>query len=55
MASTLNQLHAGNISTEEVLKMTLEGAEDHRGISSDNYSNLDRKFKSWSDFSIERK
>lgn len=35
--------------------MILEGVEDYRGIFSDNYSNLDRKFKSWSDFLIERK
>lgn len=55
MASTLNRLHARNILTEEVLKMTLEGDEDNRGISSDNYSNLDKKFKSWSNFSIESK
>lgn len=55
MASTLNRLHAGNILTEEVLKMTLEGDEDNRGLSSDNYSNLDKKFKSWSNFSIESK
>lgn len=55
MVFILNRLYVGNILIEEVLKMILEGDEDNRGIFSDNYSNLDKKFKSWSNFLIESK